>query len=431
MQLTKKQTVAVNYLADQETREILFGGGAGGAKSYLGCLWLIDRCTKYPGTRWLMGRAKLKTLETTTLNTFFICVRDLGIKNWQFKYNAQKHIIKWWNGSEILLKDLKLYPTDPEFDDLGSLEITGAFIDEANQITVKARNVVRSRIRYLLDENNLTPKLLMTCNPAKNYVYADYYRPFKDGTLPKHRKFIQALLHDNPFISKHYKENLLTLDEVSKQRLLFGNWEYDDDPAKLIDYDAIIDLWKNDYVEKGERYITADIARLGSDKFVVIVWNGLRAEVIQAIEKTRLNEIKDIIQNLQKSYKIPNRNVLVDEDGVGGGIVDFMRVRGFVNNSRPIKAENYQNLKSQCYYKLAEVINKSLLYIKDEKYRDEIIQELEQVKSYKIDSDGKYRILPKEDVKDLIGRSPDLSDALMMRMYFYIMPRKRAASGYL
>jgi hypothetical protein len=49
---------------------------------------------------------------------------------------------------------------------------------------------------------------------------------------------------------------------------------------------------------------------------------------------------------------------------------------------------------------------------------DELSKELEQVKRDKIDSDGKLRLLSKEDVKKLIGRSPDYSDALMMRMYF-------------
>ena len=55
---------------------------------------------------------------------------------------------------------------------------------------------------------------------------------------------------------------------------------------------------------------------------------------------------------------------------------------------------------------------------KDGNVIDELSKELEQVKRDKIDSDGKLRILPKEKVKELIGRSPDYSDALMMRMYF-------------
>ncbi len=51
-----------------------------------------------------------------------------------YKYNGQMSQIELFNGSVILLKDLYAYPSDPNFDELGSLEITDAFIDEANQI---------------------------------------------------------------------------------------------------------------------------------------------------------------------------------------------------------------------------------------------------------------------------------------------------------
>jgi phage terminase large subunit len=103
--LLLKQEHATYYLKDDITDEILYGGAAGGGKSALGCLWLIENCQKYAGSRWLMGRSKLKTLKETTLNTFFEQASKLGISN-QFTYNDQKSIIKWQNGSEILLKDL-------------------------------------------------------------------------------------------------------------------------------------------------------------------------------------------------------------------------------------------------------------------------------------------------------------------------------------
>ena len=151
MKLLPKQENAVYYLKDNETKELLYGGAAGGGKSALGCLWLIESCQKYPGSRWLMGRAKLKALKETTLNTFFELSSNLGITD-QFTYNAQANVIYWTNGSEILLKDLFLYPSDPNFDSLGSLEITGAFIDECNQIVYKAWQIVTSRCRYKLNE---------------------------------------------------------------------------------------------------------------------------------------------------------------------------------------------------------------------------------------------------------------------------------------
>ena len=71
MDLTHKQTAALDILEDNETVELLFGGGAGGAKSVLGCYWLLKSSLKYPGTRWVLGRAVLKTLKETTLNTFW------------------------------------------------------------------------------------------------------------------------------------------------------------------------------------------------------------------------------------------------------------------------------------------------------------------------------------------------------------------------
>ena len=80
-------------------------------------------CQKYAGTRWLMGRANLKTLKETTLNTFFELSTALNIGA-EYNYNAQSNIIYFNNGSEIILKDLFLYPSDPNYDSLGSLEIS-------------------------------------------------------------------------------------------------------------------------------------------------------------------------------------------------------------------------------------------------------------------------------------------------------------------
>jgi phage terminase large subunit len=49
-----------------------------------------------------------------------------------------------------------------------------------------------------------------------------------------------------------------------------------------------------------------------------------------------------------------------------------------------------------------------------------IIEELEWVKQYEMDKDGKKRVLPKEKIKEAIGRSPDFADMLMMREWFEI-----------
>ena len=144
-------------------------------------------------------------------------------------YNSQKNIIKWTNGSVTILKDLFLYPSDPDFASLGSTEYTDAFIDEMPEITAKAYDIVNSRIRYKLDEYGLTPKILSAGNPKKNWVKKKFVDPKE---LPEHIVFIQSLLSDNP--NDKFKELYnQQLGRMSSQydidRLLYGDWEADEE----------------------------------------------------------------------------------------------------------------------------------------------------------------------------------------------------------
>ena len=429
MKLSKKQTIALDYLEDNTTKEIGYGGGAGGGKSILGCYWQIKKRLKYPDTRGLIGRASLKTLKQTTLQSFFLVAKIQGLKSGvHYKYNAQSNEIHFPNKSMIYLKDLFLYPSDPNFDELGSLEITDAFIDESAQISKKAFDIVGSRIRYQLDENSLIPKILWTSNPSKNWNYSEFYKPYKNDELLYYRKFVQSLVTDNPFISQHYIDNLNKLPLIDRERLLYGNWEYDDDPARLMEYDKIINIFSNSFVPAGPRYITADIARFGSDKAVIMVWEWYRVIKIISIDKCSITELAERIQKLAYEYSVSISNIVCDEDGVGGGVVDILKCKGFTNNAKPFEENNavvqYQNLKSQCYFHLSYKVNLDEVFIAETEYKETIIQELEQVKRHNVDKDGKLSIIPKDKVKELLGRSPDFSDALMMRMYFELKPQK-------
>jgi phage terminase large subunit len=436
MKLNKKQTIALDYIEDNVTTELLFGGGAGGGKSILGCYALSKLAFKYPESRWVMGRDSMKTLKETTFVSFLKMARMQNMKagvHFHVTSPQQKeypNCILFPNKSVILMKDLGFYPSDPDFDELGSLEITGAFIDEANQVTYKAKSILASRMRHNITEYGIVPKLIMTCNPAKNWVYREYYKPSKDGTLPDYKKFVQSLVTDNPDIDPTYYNNLLKLDKNSKERLLYGNWEYDDDPAALIRFDAINNIFTNSFAPKGEKYITADIARFGKDKTAVGVWDGYRVK-IYTYKGLKVTESAAKIEELRQANNVPLSNVIADEDGVGGGVVDILECQGFVNNSRPLdnpitgEPENYDNLKSQCYYLLAEDINSNTIYVEgvDADVKEMIVQELEQVKQYQMDRDGKKRVIPKDKVKEIIGRSPDYSDLLMMRKWFDMKPK--------
>ena len=143
--------------------------------------------------------------------------------------------------------------------------------------------------------------------------------------------------------------------------------------------------------------------------------------------KTGIDEIVAELERLCKKFNVRRSHVVVDEDGVGGGVVDtFKGCKGFVNNSKAIQnkyennVKNYANLKTQCYFEFARLVKsgKMKLYTDSSEVREMIIEELGQIKEKDIDKDGKISLIPKEVIKQNIGRSPDISDALMMRMFF-------------
>lgn len=427
MILTPKQTVALDFLEDNTTNELLYGGAAGGGKSVLMCYWQMKKRLQYPETRGFLGRNELKNLKMTTLNTFFRVAKMQGLQaGVHFKYHEQKSAIKFYNDSEIILGELKYYPSDPEYQYLGSLEITDAGIDEAGESNEKAYNILQSRCRYMLDEYDLIPKIMLGANPAKNYLYTRFYKPSKDKELPDTRKFVQVLPTENKHLSQKYIDNLNRLDPFTKERLLHGNWEYEDADSQLMQYNAIVNLFSNFYAATGYTFITADIARHGDDMTVIAVWQGWRCKVY-SMEKKNTAEVSSYIRQLMFEHRCPLSNVVVDEDGVGGGVVDQLGCRGFINNSRPVelgKDEEYANLKTQCYYKLAEKVNNGLVYIEmlDPIIRSRIITEMEMVRIADPDKNRKKRIMSKAEIKQRIGHSPDYADAFMMRAYFEVQP---------
>jgi phage terminase large subunit len=417
-----KQIECLNALGlDSAAEVVLFGGAAGGAKSFTGCAWQIQRRLKYKGSRGLIGRSKLDTLKKTTLKTFFEVAQLFGLRaNEHFQFNAQSNIITFYNGSEIILKDLFAYPSDPSFDSLGSLEITDAFIDECSQVSKKAVDIVRSRIRYKLREFNLTPKTLLTCNPSKGWLYNEIYAPWRAQNLPEYIQFIPSRVSDNPYLPPSYAETLARLPEVDRKRLLEGDWDFDETADAIFLTDDILRAFREPQNE-GELFITADIARLGKDRTVIALWRGLSLIHITELRKKRIDETAAVIRSLADHHKVKLSNTLADADGLGAGLVDVLKCREFRNGARATKPERFVNLKAECFFKLAEYIELNRV-IFPQAHRDTIVKELDLIRRKNPDGDGKLAVTGKEEIQRTHGMSPDYADAIAMRMFFELFP---------
>ncbi len=440
---TIKQHEAWQALMDDKIIDVYFGGGAGGGKSWLGCEWKIVEAYQYPGVKSFIARNELKRLMSSTFITFGkVCKHHkIPIDDWAL--NSKYNFIEFKNGSRIDLLDVSYLPSDPMYERFGSTEYTTGWYEEAAEMAFMAIEVLGSRTgRHLNKELKLLPKKLYTFNPNKKWIYK-IYKMWKEKKLPEDMKFIQSLFRDNPYTADEYGKQLARLqDKAMKERLMFGNFEYDDDPSTLINYDAILDLFTNSVEEDDNKYMIVDAARFGGDRIVIDLWNGLHSYKTYISRKRSLETTRQEIVRIAQDEHIPYSHILIDEDGVGGGLVDGLPgVKGFVANSSPIDEDNteilkpnFRNLKAQCGYKLADYINNHMMAVTidvvsiepdstPEQVKQQLIQELEWIKRKDMDNDEKkLQLLPKEEIKEHIGRSPDLSDTKMMRMFFELKP---------
>lgn len=225
-----KQELAWQYLLDDTTSELFYGGGVGSGKSVVGCCFEIYMRTKYPRTHGFIGRNEYSQLEKSTMLRFFELMRSFGYREGRdYHYNDQKHRVLWRNGSLTFFNDLQYRPRDKDFHRLGSTEYTNAFIDEAPEVMPEAKEAIRERIRYRTAELGIQPKLLLTGNPGDHWIKTQYVFDQEDlpVVLPEHKKVVLATLEDNPdkaFVAQYRKWMEQGTDEYRKRRMLYGDW---------------------------------------------------------------------------------------------------------------------------------------------------------------------------------------------------------------
>lgn len=444
-----KQVKTIELLNDDITTYVGYGGAARGGKSALIAIDNILASYAYPECVNLIGRKNLTTLWETTWKTLIRMLNNFGfVEGIDYKYNGQRHELTFENGSVTIAKNLELKPSDTEATEYGSLEILRAYIDQSEHVPIKIIEKVGERAgsHFTSSEYGIKGKVFEAFNPSSSHTKRRYWTPYKSGNEKKTRKFVRALPSDNPGreAKEWVKQRVAefedgTMSKIEYEKQILGNFDYDDNPDRLCSYDDIVAIFENNHTDntKEDYCITADIARLGSDYARILVWKGWEVVEVASFDKSLITDIQNTILALRTRYGIPKHRCIADEDGVGGGVIDNCKIKGFVNNSTPIKEDigqkkktpQYKNLQTQCGYKLTEKINDNILFISAElnqENKDEIIEELEQLIAWKVDDDGKLKLKPKAEIKASIGRSPDWRDALLERCWFDLKPSSRS-----
>ncbi|MEG1965406.1 MAG: phage terminase large subunit [Oscillospiraceae bacterium] len=220
IEVSKKQMEFMEADAD----EVLFGGAAGGGKSYGQLVDSLLYAFKYKKSKQLILRRTFPDMERSLVLT------SLELFPQQYaKYNSSKHKWIFANGSLIEFgycdseKDVYRYQ-GAEYDTIR--------FDELTHFTEQMYIYLISRLR---GTNNYPKQIKSSTNPGgvgHNWVknrFIDIGSPNKKYKLKTGtRQFIQSFVQDNKFLimsDPNYVKRLENLGEKDKKALLYGDWD--------------------------------------------------------------------------------------------------------------------------------------------------------------------------------------------------------------
>lgn len=218
--------------------------------------------------------------------------------------------------------------------------------------------------------------------------------------------------------------------------------EYVDNQGSLFKFTALVDVFSNTITKENSKYLTVDIADDGSDKTIFSFWEGLEEYRREEFERLNTEGIIQKIREYASLDKIPYSQIAVDAVGVGAGVASSSLldgIIGFKGSFAPIKTDDniilpnvsvlkvaslvsdYKNLRSQCIFTLSDLVNNHKIASKvTGRQKENVIEELQHYQDVST-GDGKRMATQTEDIKAIIGRSPDNASTWLMRMYFVVM----------
>ena len=218
--VTRKQKLFL----DASEGEVLFGGAAGGGKSYGQMVDALLFALKYPRSRQLILRRTFAELEKSLIRTSLaLFPRDI------YSFNSSNHTGKFKNGSCI---DFGYCAVEHDVYQYQSAEYDCVRFDELTHFTEAQYVYLISRVR---GANKFPKQIKSSTNPGgigHSWVKARFVDPAPSGTAfigsdGMKRIFIPSLLDDNRFLTASdpgYKSRLLALPERERKALLYGDW---------------------------------------------------------------------------------------------------------------------------------------------------------------------------------------------------------------
>ena len=205
-----------------------------------------------------------------------------------------------------------------------------------------------------------------------------------------------------------------------------GLWADDEESESLLSTEDIEDMFNNSPQRQGKRCCTADVALTG-DYFVLGCWEGRHLEDFMAFTGVISSTAVDICNNFLKTHSIREENFRYDENGLGLWLKGyFPKAKGFNNKATASNPKLWNNLKSECAEKFVLNVKQKKYSIDPElknrlvggktkmSFLDRLCSEKNALRRKQVDN-GRFEIIPKPEMKQFVGHSPDFIEMIFMR----------------
>jgi hypothetical protein len=310
-------------------------------------------------------------------------------------------------------------------DNLFGEDVYSCVFDEAPRAKVEAFYALRSTLTATRGKL----KIIGNFGGASNWVHHLKEKALLDPEYAYYKITAWDAVKEGILEEAEVKQAQKDLpDKIFKQLYLAEAQDLDD---QIYSYDSICDMFTNSFVAKtGKRFMSGDVAYLGADLFVITIWDGFVIEKVIAIDRIDETKIGLKLIELAEKYRIPWSNIVYDADGLrkftANSLSKLEAAKPFVNNSSPIKDKNFANLKTECAFKLREMLNLGLVFCEDQEFRPQIMRELESIWLGEQNSEAKIKLQSKKKHIERTGSSPNFFDSILMRFIFEL----KASGGW-
>tara|TARA_R100001244_G_scaffold54150_2_gene46874 strand:- start:2607 stop:4304 length:1698 start_codon:yes stop_codon:yes gene_type:complete len=213
------------FLAAPE-RDVLYGGAAGGGKSYAMLVDPLRYCHRSAHRALILRRSMPELRELIDKS------RELYPK--AFPGCKFREVEKIWNFPSGAKVEFGFLERDADVYRYQGQSYSWIGFDEITHLPTEfGWNYLASRLRTI--DSEIEPYLRCTANPGgvgAHWVKKRYVDPYEPGESFKGddgltRRFIPASLLDNPYLAQdgRYEEMLKALPPVQRKQLLEGNWD--------------------------------------------------------------------------------------------------------------------------------------------------------------------------------------------------------------